>query len=62
MGLVGKDGKIKEKNEGVESQPKLKNIEQSIERMLKRSSGEKDETVKRDGNIFIEETIVRLLI
>jgi len=29
--------------------PRAKDIEKSIDRMLKRASGEKDETVKRDG-------------
>ena len=33
-----------------ENHPKVKDIEQSIARILKRASGEKDQTVKRDGN------------
>jgi len=31
----------------------VKNIEQSIERMLKRASGEQDQTVKRDCIYFL---------
>lgn len=30
-----------------------KDIEKSIERMLKRASGEKDQSVKRDGNVEV---------
>jgi hypothetical protein len=34
----------------------VKNIEQSIDRMLKRASGQKDQTVKRDG-IYLRKKI-----
>ena len=32
----------------------VKDIEQSMARMLKRASGEKDQTVKRDGELIIK--------
>jgi hypothetical protein len=36
-------------NENKASRPQVKDIEESIVRMIKRASGEKDQTVRRDG-------------
>ena len=41
-------------NENEESRIEVKDIEKSIERMLKRANGEKDLTVKRDGIIILK--------
>ncbi len=36
----------------------VKDIEQSIDRMLKRASGQKDQTVKRDGIYLKKKKII----
>jgi hypothetical protein len=41
-----------------ENDIKVKNIEQSIERMLKRASGEQDKTIKRDGNLKADQIFI----
>ena len=38
-------------DQSTEHQIQVKDIDQSIARMLKRASGEKDDTVKRDGKL-----------